>query len=287
MGRAPCCSKVGLHRGPWTAREDTLLINYIQSHDDRHWRSLPKKAGLLRCGKSCRLRWMNYLRPDIKRGNITPDEDDLIIRLHSLLGNRWSLIAKRLPGRTDNEIKNYWNSHLRKRLKNSETKSNTSKEPASRSSRKAKKTTEKMQKINKDKQQESTTARKGTTKVHQPKAIRVSPFSVVRRSSSFDSMISGTSSSGEGSKLGANDTEVFYFPPNYWSDVNAGATNYIGSSKAMVSDKDQEFPYCCVDAATFLDETPVGDDSNMLDDIFEEYQQLLKGDDPVERDSFW
>ncbi|PKA62853.1 Transcription repressor MYB5 [Apostasia shenzhenica] len=72
---------------------------------------------LLRCGKSCRLRWMNYLRPDIKRGNIGPEEEDLIVRLHRLLGNRWSLIAGRLPGRTDNEIKNYWNSHLSKKLR--------------------------------------------------------------------------------------------------------------------------------------------------------------------------
>nr|URY18940.1 MYB protein [Zanthoxylum bungeanum]URY18941.1 MYB protein [Zanthoxylum bungeanum] len=125
MGRAPCCSKVGLHRGPWTSREDTLLTMYIQAHGEGHWRSLPKKAGLLRCGKSCRLRWMNYLRPDIKRGNITPDEDDLIIRLHALLGNRWSLIAGRLPGRTDNEIKNYWNTHLSKRLRNQGTDPNT------------------------------------------------------------------------------------------------------------------------------------------------------------------
>ncbi|KAL2893301.1 Transcription factor MYB30 [Bienertia sinuspersici] len=107
MGRAPCCSKVGLHRGPWTANEDALLIKYIEAHGE----------GLLRCGKSCRLRWMNYLRPDIKRGNITSEEDDLIIRLHGLLGNRWSLIAGRLPGRTDNEIKNYWNTHLSKRLR--------------------------------------------------------------------------------------------------------------------------------------------------------------------------
>ncbi|KAL0904260.1 hypothetical protein M5K25_026345 [Dendrobium thyrsiflorum] len=118
MGRAPCCSKVGLHRGPWTAREDALLTSYIQNHGEGNWRSLPKRAGLLRCGKSCRLRWMNYLRPDIKRGNIGPEEEDLIIRLHCLLGNRWSLIAGRLPGRTDNEIKNYWNSHLSKKLKN-------------------------------------------------------------------------------------------------------------------------------------------------------------------------
>ncbi|XP_039048047.1 transcription factor MYB1-like [Hibiscus syriacus] len=125
MGRAPCCSKVGLHRGPWSPREDTLLFNYIQAHGEGNWRSLPKKAGLLRCGKSCRLRWLNYLRPDIKRGNITPDEDDLIIRLHSLLGNRWALIAGRLPGRTDNEIKNYWNTHLSKRLTNQGTHPNT------------------------------------------------------------------------------------------------------------------------------------------------------------------
>lgn len=127
MGRAPCCSKVGLHRGPWTPREDTLLTKYIQAHGEGHWRSLPKNAGLLRCGKSCRLRWMNYLRPDIKRGNITPDEDDLIIRMHSLLGNRWSLIAGRLPGRTDNEIKNYWNTHLVKRLRSQGTDPSTHK----------------------------------------------------------------------------------------------------------------------------------------------------------------
>ncbi|RZS02635.1 hypothetical protein BHM03_00032706 [Ensete ventricosum] len=72
-------------------------------------------AGLNRCGKSCRLRWLNYLRPGIKRGNISDEEEDLIIRLHNLLGNRWSLIAGRLPGRTDNEIKNHWNTHLSRR----------------------------------------------------------------------------------------------------------------------------------------------------------------------------
>ncbi|GLJ55853.1 hypothetical protein SUGI_1199360 [Cryptomeria japonica] len=116
MGRAPCCSKVGLHRGPWTAKEDMLLTEFIEANGEGQWRALPKKAGLLRCGKSCRLRWMNYLRPDIKRGNITSDEEELVIRLHRLLGNRWSLIAGRLPGRTDNEIKNFWNTHLSKKL---------------------------------------------------------------------------------------------------------------------------------------------------------------------------
>nr|XP_043627922.1 transcription repressor MYB5-like [Erigeron canadensis] len=105
-----------LRKGPWTQEEDELLSSYISREGVCRWRILPKKAGLLRCGKSCRLRWMNYLRPSIKRGHISPDEDDLILRLHRLLGNRWSLIAGRIPGRTDNEIKNYWNTHLSKKL---------------------------------------------------------------------------------------------------------------------------------------------------------------------------
>ncbi|XAR67586.1 hypothetical protein NMG60_11002397 [Bertholletia excelsa] len=116
MGRSPCCVKEGLNRGAWTAIEDKILVDYITVHGEGKWRSLPKRAGLKRCGKSCRLRWMNYLRPDIKRGNITRDEEDLIIRLHKLLGNRWSLIAGRLPGRTDNEIKNYWNTNIGKKV---------------------------------------------------------------------------------------------------------------------------------------------------------------------------
>nr|KJB07407.1 hypothetical protein B456_001G020600 [Gossypium raimondii] len=112
MGRSPCCSKEGLNKGAWTALEDKILTSYIHVHGEGKWRNLPKRAGLKRCGKSCRLRWLNYLRPDIKRGNISHDEEELIIRLHNLLGNRWSLIAGRLPGRTDNEIKNYWNTTL-------------------------------------------------------------------------------------------------------------------------------------------------------------------------------
>ncbi|GMI94972.1 hypothetical protein HRI_003166500 [Hibiscus trionum] len=117
MGRSPCCSKEGLNKGAWTALEDKLLVSYIKAHGEGKWRNLPNRAGLKRCGKSCRLRWLNYLRPDIKRGNISHDEEQLIIRLHNLLGNRWSLIAGRLPGRTDNEIKNYWNTTLGKKAK--------------------------------------------------------------------------------------------------------------------------------------------------------------------------
>ncbi|CAN1123971.1 Transcription factor MYB102 [Linum perenne] len=84
MGRTPCCDKSGLKKGPWTTEEDQKLTSYIQLNGPGNWRTLPKNAGLQRCGKSCRL--------------------------------RWSAIAARLPGRTDNEIKNYWNTHIRKRL---------------------------------------------------------------------------------------------------------------------------------------------------------------------------
>nr|CAB43399.1 Myb-related transcription factor mixta-like 1 [Antirrhinum majus] len=116
MGRSPCCDKVSLKRGPWTPEEDQKLLSYIQEHGHGSWRALPSKAGLQRCGKSCRLRWSNYLRPDIKRGKFSLQEEQAIIQLHAFLGNRWSAIATHLPKRTDNEIKNYWNTHLKKRL---------------------------------------------------------------------------------------------------------------------------------------------------------------------------
>ncbi|MCL7026277.1 hypothetical protein MKW94_010622 [Papaver nudicaule] len=116
MGRPPCCDKVGIKKGPWTPEEDIILVSYIQQNGPGNWRSVPTNTGLMRCSKSCRLRWTNYLRPGIKRGNFTPHEEGMIIHLQSLLGNKWAAIASYLPQRTDNDIKNYWNTHLKKKI---------------------------------------------------------------------------------------------------------------------------------------------------------------------------
>ncbi|GKV08728.1 hypothetical protein SLE2022_191910 [Rubroshorea leprosula] len=121
MGRPPCCDKVGIKKGPWTPEEDILLVSYIQEHGPGNWRAVPTNTGLLRCSKSCRLRWTNYLRPGIKRGNFTEHEEKMIIHLQALLGNRWAAIASYLPQRTDNDIKNYWNTHLKKKLNKLQT----------------------------------------------------------------------------------------------------------------------------------------------------------------------
>ncbi|KAK7846648.1 transcription factor myb113 [Quercus suber] len=116
----------GVRKGAWTEEEDILLKQCIQKYGEGKWHLVPVSAGLNRCRKSCRLRWLNYLKPNIKRGNFAADEVDLMLRLHKLLGNRqvslannnnskhriWSLIAGRLPGRTANDVKNYWNTHL-------------------------------------------------------------------------------------------------------------------------------------------------------------------------------
>ncbi|KAE8670124.1 Myb-related protein Myb4 [Hibiscus syriacus] len=125
MVRTPCCDKTGLRKGTWTPEEDRKLTAYVTRYGCWNWRQLPKFAGLARCGKSCRLRWLNYLRPNIKRGNYSKEEEETIIRLHESLGNRWSAIAAELPGRTDNEVKNHWHTTLKKRFKQKSSSTST------------------------------------------------------------------------------------------------------------------------------------------------------------------
>ncbi|XP_074568196.1 transcription factor MYB87-like [Curcuma longa] len=117
MGRAPCCDKDNVKKGPWSPEEDAKLISYIQQHGTGgNWIALPHKIGLKRCGKSCRLRWLNYLRPGIKHDAFSDQEDRVILSLYMTIGSRWSIIASQLPGRTDNDVKNYWNTRLKKKL---------------------------------------------------------------------------------------------------------------------------------------------------------------------------
>ncbi|KAJ9550711.1 hypothetical protein OSB04_014756 [Centaurea solstitialis] len=117
MGKAPCCDKANVKKGPWDPEEDAKLKNYIQNHGTGgNWIALPRKIGIKRCGKSCRLRWLNYLRPNIKHGGFSEEEDNIICSLYISIGSRWSIIAAQLPGRTDNGIKNYWNTRLKKKL---------------------------------------------------------------------------------------------------------------------------------------------------------------------------
>ncbi|CAL9109030.1 unnamed protein product [Musa textilis] len=117
MGRTPCCDKANVKKGPWSPEEDTKLKEFMGKHGTGgNWIVLPQKAGLNRCGKSCRLRWLNYLRPNIKHGEFSEEEERIICNLFANIGSRWSIIASHLPGRTDNDIKNYWNTKLKKKF---------------------------------------------------------------------------------------------------------------------------------------------------------------------------
>ncbi|XP_054811238.1 transcription factor MYB101-like [Prosopis cineraria] len=107
--------KQGMRKGPWTAAEDALLIEYVNKYGEGNWNSVQKNCGLTRCGKSCRLRWANHLRPNLKKGAFSEGEEQFIVELHAKLGNKWARMASLLPGRTDNEIKNFWNTRVKRR----------------------------------------------------------------------------------------------------------------------------------------------------------------------------
>ncbi|CAN4077419.1 unnamed protein product [Withania somnifera] len=302
MGRAPCCAKEGLRKGPWSTKEDLLLSNYIKENGEGQWRNLPNKAGLLRCGKSCRLRWMNYLRPGIKRGNFSQDEEDLILRLHSLLGNRWSLIAGRLPGRTDNEIKNYWNTHLIRKLKMAGIQPKVNKISPKKDPKKKPKTKKQDKKKKNNKRKDQSLVQKISDDT--PQGVFVpKPIRLLRNYSVEDVPLLRTSSQcyPDSPEMLLHPCHILKNSPNTMASFsdnseelaenNKKNINIIAKDNENMEGKIEEVSFIPCASNLLFDEVLLDGfcdllNESMLDKVYEEYLQLISEkcyhqDDPI------
>ncbi|XP_057425335.1 transcription factor MYB30-like [Lotus japonicus] len=277
MVRAPCCEKMGLKKGPWAAEEDEILTSYIQKHGHGNWRALPKQAGLLRCGKSCRLRWINYLRPDIKRGNFTAEEEESIIKLHEMLGNRWSAIAAKLPGRTDNEIKNVWHTHLKKKLPKTEHQQQPSSKPKIRVSK---------SKIKRSDSNSSTITQSSEPVTLSFRDMESSSACTTTTSSDFSSVTVGDES--QKNAKSEEDTESMETMPeideSFWSE--AAMDDEIETPSLPSLTVSNELP---LEEPFNYDETfkqSYGSNSNFDDGMDFWYDIFIKTEDPVELPEF-
>lgn len=108
-----------LIKGSWTREEDEIVVAFVRENGMKNWVKLAESLPG-RIGKQCRERWMNHLNPHVARATWTPDEDAMLIDLHNRLGNQWTRIASLMNGRTDNDVKNRWNSSLKRRLERME-----------------------------------------------------------------------------------------------------------------------------------------------------------------------
>lgn len=237
---------------------------------------------------------MNYLRPDIKRGNITPDEEDLIVRLHALLGNRWSLIAGRLPSRTDNEIKNYWNSHLSKRVNDNNHQRNRNNRGVKGPKKRNIVTANKVRSFT-NKQKQEMTNEKGETeltkiKVHQPKPTRVS---AVARNHICNSLPWGSCVNTSNNNI--LEEQLPQQLPPYPSSGLTARSSASDIEEVLVLDEDlinvsgECYYYDHHQETTSSREILIPtreENSSMLQKIFEDFQELLGEKDSVQMETF-
>ncbi|OIW08403.1 hypothetical protein TanjilG_03079 [Lupinus angustifolius] len=274
MVRTPSCDKSGMRKGTWTTEEDKKLIAYVTRYGCWNWRQLPKFAGLQRCGKSCRLRWLNYLRPNIKRGNFTKEEEEIIIRLHNKLGNRWSIIATHLLGRTDNEIKNYWHTSLKK------------------ISQQTKVTNENSKASSKPKDNESNL---GSYSLPNNVSLQVTPPTTTSQiSDSITSSLSPLSSSSEFSSISWGDTNCTtklvieddfpFLDDAFWTKSDIVDISYTPPSEIVQGDSNDAFEslYTTQNLAALSPQYQSSSESMVL-----ESGSFLDADTEVKMDNFW